>query len=176
MLRHTAFFHRPEIVVWGLDYGWQFREKTGNTDFAQELVAKGPYYPILRAFLNIKRSVSMAMTGDALNILLGKSEQSCLSLLAYYGQKSSECLEVIMRNEGGTKKAFEEVLKKKEPLGNPPDVAATIRLLDWVTGNYCQSGTEFRLYYSADSCLGRAIILDHTGRTMLITGKDLWCR
>ncbi len=146
MLRHTAFFHRPEIVVWGLDYGWQFREKTGNTDFAQELVAEGPYYAILRAFLNIKRSVSMAMTGDALNIVLGKSEQSCLSLLAYYGHKSSECLEVIMHNEGGTKKAFEEVLKKKEPLGNPPDVAATIQLLDRVTGNYCQSGTEFRLY------------------------------
>ena len=88
----------------------------------------------------------MAMTGDALNIVLGKSEQSCFSLLAYYGHKSSQCLEVIMRNEGGTKKAFEEVLKKKEPLGNPEDVAATIQLLDRVTGDYCQSGTLFRLY------------------------------
>ena len=146
MLSHTAFFHRPEIVVWGLDYGWQFREKTGNTDFSEELVAKGPYYPIRRAFLNIKRSVSMAMTGDTLSIVLGKSEQSCPSLLAYNGHKSSECLEVIMRNEGGTKKAFEEVLKKKEPLGNPPDVAATIELLDQVIGDYCRSGTEFRLY------------------------------
>ncbi len=146
MLRHTAFFHRPEIVVWGLDYGWQFREKTGNTDFNKELVAEGASYPIRRTFLNIKRSISMAMTGDALNIVLGKSEQSCFSLLAYYGHKSSQCLEVIMRNEGGTKKAFEEVLKKKEPLGTPEDVAATIQLLDQVTSDYCQSGTLFRLY------------------------------
>lgn len=146
MLRHTAFFHRPEIVVWGLDYGWQFREKTGNTDFTKELVATSPYYPIWRTFLNIKRSVSMAMTGDTLNIVLGKSEQSCLSLLAYNGHKAAECLEIIMKNEGGTKKAFEEVLKKKEPLGNPPDVAATIQLLDRMTGEYCQNGTKFRLY------------------------------
>jgi hypothetical protein len=146
MLRHTAFFHRPEIVIWGLDYGWQFREKTGNTDFGKELVAEGPSYPIQRTFLNIKRSVSMAMTADTIKILLGESEQSCLSLLAYYGHKSSECLEIIMRNEGGTEKAFTEVLKKREPLGNPEDVAATIQLLDRVTGNYCHDGTVFRFY------------------------------
>ncbi|MBU1568008.1 MAG: hypothetical protein KJ630_20595 [Proteobacteria bacterium] len=147
MLRHTAFFHRPEIIVWGLDYGWQFREKTGNTDFEKELVAKGPYYSIRRAFLNIKRSVSMAMTGDALNIVFGKSEQSCQSLLTYYGHKSWQCLEIIMKNEGGTKKAFEEVLKKKEPLGNPEDVAATVQLLDRVIGDYCQDGTTLRFYF-----------------------------
>lgn len=146
MLRHTAFFHRPEIVVWGLDYGWQFREKTGNTDFGKELVAKGPYYPIWRTFLNIKRSISMAMAGDSLSIVSGKAEQSCLSLLAYNGHKSWQCLEVIMRNEGGTKKAFEEVLKKKEPLGNPEDVAATVQLLNRVTEEYCRNGTVFRFY------------------------------
>ncbi|MFH0783192.1 MAG: hypothetical protein V2B20_14750 [Pseudomonadota bacterium] len=146
MLKHTAFFHHPEIVIWGLDYGWQFREKTGNTDFSKELVTHESYYPIWRTFLNIKRSISMAMTGDTLNIMLGKSEQSCLSLLAYNGHKSSECLEVIMRNEGGTKKAFEEVLKKKEPLGSPEDVSAAIRLLDQTVGDNCQNGTLFRLY------------------------------
>ena len=146
MLKHTAFFHRPEIVVWGLDYGWQFREKTGNTDFGKELVAEGPYYPIRRTFLNIKRSISMAMAGDTIKILFGESEQSCKSLLAYYGHKSSECLEVIMRNEGGTEKAFEEVLKKKEPLGNPENVAATIQLLDQTTEEYCRNGTVFRFY------------------------------
>lgn len=146
MLKHTAFFHRPELVVWGLDYGWQFRKKTGNTDFSKELVAEGPLYPIRRAFLNIKRSVSMAMTGDTLKIALGESEQSCRSLLAYYGHKSGECLEVIMSNEGGTEKAFAEVLKKKEPLGSPEDIAATIQLLDRVTEEYCQNGTVFRFY------------------------------
>lgn len=146
MLKHTAFFHQPETVIWGLDYGWQFREKTGNTDFGKELVADGSYYPVLRTFLNIKRSMSLAMTGDTLNILLGKSEQSCRSLLAYNGHKSAECLEVIMHNEGGTKKAFEEVLKKKEPLGNPEDIDAATRLLDRTIGEYCRNGTVFRLY------------------------------
>lgn len=146
MLRHTSFFHRPEIVVWGLDYGWQFREKTGNTDFTSELVAKGPYYPFWRTLVNIKRSISMAMTVDTLKILLGYSEQSCRSLLASFGHKSSQCLEIIMRNEGGTEKAFTEVLKKKEPLGNPEDVPATIQLLDQAISEYCRQGTVFRLY------------------------------
>ena len=146
MLQHSAFFHRPELVVWGLDYGWQFREKTGNTDFNKELVAHGDYYPILRTWMNIRRSVSMAMTVDTLKILFGQSEESCKSLLAYRGHKSTQCLEIIMRNEGGTKKAFEEVLKKKEPLGNPPDVATAIHLLDQVTDDYCRSGTVFRFY------------------------------
>ena len=146
MLHHTSFFHRPETVVWGLDYGWQFREKTGNTDFTGELVAKGPYYPFWRTLVNIKRSISMAMTVDTLKILFGYSEQSCRSLLASFGHKSSQCLEIIMRNEGGTEKALEEVLKKKAPLGKPDDVPATIRLLDQAIGEYCRQGTVFRLY------------------------------
>lgn len=146
MLRHTGFFHRPEIVIWGLDYGWQFREKTGNTDFDGALVADGPFYPLWRTFLNIKRSSSMAMTADTLSILMGSSEQSCLSLLASYGQKTSRCLEYIMRDEGGTAKAFEEVLKKSEPQAPPPEPTATIALLNRVTADYCRTGTLFRFY------------------------------
>ena len=146
MLKHTAYFHQPKIVVWGLDYGWQFREKTGNTDFTKELVADGPHYPLRRTLLNIKRSLSMAMTGDALSIVTGQSEKSCLPLSAYFGHKSSQCLEIIMKNEGGTKKAFEEVQKKKEPLGKPEDTATTIRLLDRVVEEYCRDNTLFRLY------------------------------
>jgi len=146
MLKHTASFHQPKVVVWGLDYGWQFREKTGNTDFNTELVADGPYYPLRRTYLNIKRSLSMAMTGDALGIVTGQSEKSCLPLSAYFGHKSWQCLEIIMKNEGGTRKAFEEVQKKKEPLGKPEDTAATIRLLDRVLDEYCRNDTLFRLY------------------------------
>ncbi len=146
MLRHTSFFHRPEIVIWGLDYGWQFREKTGNTDFDGSLVADSSFYPLWRTLLNIKRSSSMAMTTDTLKILTGNSEQSCLSLLASYGQKTPQCLEVIMRNEGGTAKAFEEVLKKNEPQAPPPEPAATIDLLNKVTADYCRAGTLFRFY------------------------------
>ncbi|EKD33731.1 MAG: hypothetical protein ACD_75C02615G0004 [uncultured bacterium] len=146
MLHHTSASHRPETVVWGLDYGWQFREKTGNTDFADGLVAKGPFYPIWRTLLNMKRSVSTAMTGETIKILFGISEQKCQSLLATYGQKSAQCLEYIMADEGGTAKAFEEVLKKREPQAGPADVPAAIRLLDRVTDDYCRQGTVFRLY------------------------------
>jgi hypothetical protein len=146
MLNHTSFFHRPEIVVWGLDYGWQFREKAGNTDFTRTLVAHESSYPIRRTFLNVKRSISMAMTVDTMKILLGVSEQSCQSLLASYGQKTSQCLEPIMRNEGGTAKAFEEILKRRGPEANPSDVAATLHLFDRVTHDYCRNGTMFRFY------------------------------
>jgi hypothetical protein len=146
MLNHTSFFHRPEIVVWGLDYGWQFREKAGNTDFTRTLVAHESFYPIRRTFLNIKRSISMAMTVDTLKILLGVSEQSCRSLLASYGQKTAQCLEIIMRNEGGTAKAFEEIIKKRGPEGTPSDTAAALQLFDRVTHDYCQNGTRFRFY------------------------------
>ena len=122
MLKHTSVFHRPEIVVWGLDYGWLFSEKIGNTDFDRTLVAQGPSYPLWRAFLNIKRSISMNMTVDAVKIVLGVSEQSCRSLLATYGQKSTQCLERIMKNEGGTAKAFEVVLKKSSPSSTPANI------------------------------------------------------
>jgi hypothetical protein len=146
MLQHTSIFHRPEIIIWGLDYGWQFREKAGNTDFSRSLVADGSSYTVRRALLNIKRAVSMAMTVDAVKIVLGISEQSCPSLLASYGQKTAQCLEIIMRNEGGTARAFEEIIKKRGPEGLPDDVTATMRLLDQTIRNTCTAGTKFRLY------------------------------
>ena len=146
MLQHTSIFHKPEIVVWGLDYGWQFRDKSGNTDFNDSLVATGPWYPLLRTLQNLRRSTSMAMTGDSLKILSGQAEQKCQSLLATYGQKSAQCLEYIIQDEGGTAKAFAEVLKKREPQATPEDVPATIELLNRVVDDYCQSGTVFRFY------------------------------
>lgn len=146
MLRHTSVAQRPETVVWGIDYGWQFRQKSGNTDFIDELVAKGPSYPLWRVVQNVRRSASMATTGETAKILAGLAEEKCPSLLATYGWKSTQCLEYIMQDEGGTAKAFEEVLKKREPQATPEDVPATIRLLDQVLGEYCGRGTVFRLY------------------------------
>ncbi len=146
MLRHTSVFHRPEIVVWGLDYGDQFKVESSNSDFNPALVAQGPSYPIWRTFLNIKRSVSMDMAGESLKIISGFSEQKCRSLLATYGQKSSQCLEHIMRNEGGTAKAFDKVMQKNKPLAEPHDVQTALQLLDRVTDDYCRKGTIFRLY------------------------------
>ena len=146
MLHHTSVFHRPEIVVWGLDYGDQFKVESGNTDFIPALVAKGPSYPIWRTFLNIKRSASMDMTGESLKVLSGLSDQKCPSLLATYGLKSSQCVEEIMRKEGGAAKAFGKVMQKNRPLPDPPDVQAAIQLLDRVTDDYCRKGTVFRFY------------------------------
>ena len=146
MLNHTSVFHRPEVVVWGLDYGWLFSDKIGNTDFDRTLVAQGPSYPLWRLYLNIKRSISMAMTVDAIKTLLGLSEQSCQSLLATYGQKSAQCVDSIMKDEGGTAKAFGELIKKSSPSLNPPDVPATMQKFDSVTHDYCQQGTTFRFF------------------------------
>jgi len=154
MLRHTSVFHRPEIVVWGLDYGWQFREKNGNSDFNKALVATGPSYPLWRTLLNVRRSISWAMAGDTIKILSGSSERKCPSLLATYGQKPPQCLEYIMRDEGGTAKAFEKALKKPSPLGYLPDVPAAIQLLDQVTDDYCRRGTVFRFYLQPVHALG----------------------
>ncbi len=153
MLNHTSVFHRPEIVVWGLDYGWLFSEKIGNTDFDRTLVAQGSLYPLWRTFLNIKRSISMSMTVDAVKILLGASEQSCRSLLATYGQKSSQCIERIMIGEGGTAKAFDGLLKKSNPSTIPLNVTATMQKLDKVTHDYCRQGTIFRFFIQPNHAL-----------------------
>jgi hypothetical protein len=146
MLRHSSRFHRPELIIWGLDYGWQFREKTGNTDFLEELEAKDDLYPWLRIILDLKRSMSLPMAGDTLSVLAGSNEQSCLSLLAYNGFKGAPCLEVIMKNEGGTRRAFEEVLKKKAPLGAPDDTPATVSFLEETLKSSCTAGTRVRLF------------------------------
>lgn len=88
----------------------------------------------------------MAMTGETVKIVTGLADKKCPSLLATYGWKSTGCLEYIMADEGGTAKAFEEVLKKKEPQATPANVAATTELLGRATKDYCAQGTVFRFY------------------------------
>ena len=147
VLRHTTVFHQPETLIWGLDYGDQFKVKSNNSDLKPGLLAQGPSYPIWRGILNIRRSLSLDMTGETLKLVSGFSEQKCQSLLATYGHKSALCLEHIMRNEGGTAKAFAKVMQKNKPLGNPPDVQAAIQLFDQVTDDYCRRGTKLRFYF-----------------------------
>ena len=146
MLTHTGTFHRPEIVIWGLDYGWQFRKKAGNTDFSEDLVAQGPLYPLKRFLLNIKRSTSMTMAADAFKILFDPTAQKCQPILATYGHKSDQCLEYIMADEGGTPKAFAKIINKGDPQGSPDNVQASMQLLDAVTRDYCKQGTSFRFF------------------------------
>ena len=62
MLRHTSYFHRPEVVVWGLDYGWLFGLQAGNSDFTPDLIATSDLYPLKRFLLNLKRAVSWTQT------------------------------------------------------------------------------------------------------------------
>lgn len=145
LLRHTSYFHRPEIVIWGLDYGWQFGLKSGNTDFKEDLVAKFPWYPIKRFLLNIKMSISMSLTLDAWKILLDISDQKCPPLLATFGHKSNQCLEFIMEEEGGASKAFDKIILG-DPSGKPGDVAGTMQALDTTTREYCNNGVVFRFF------------------------------
>ena len=146
MLRHTSVFQRPDIIVWGIDYGDQFREENGNTDLIPALVAQDRSYPFWRTLLNLKRSAAMDMLWDSLKTLSGSAEQECRSLLATYGLRSSQCMESVMREKGGTAAAFAKVMGKNKPLADPPDVQATLGLLDQVTDEYCREGTAFRLY------------------------------
>jgi hypothetical protein len=147
MLKHTSTLHRPDTVVWGLDYGWQFRQKAGNTDFNDDLVAQGPGYPFKRFLLNVKRSISMTTTTDAVKILVDPNAQQCLSILATYGHKSDQCLEYIMADEGGTPTAFDKIIRKGDPQGTPDNVHAALQLLDTVTRDYCRQGTTFRFFF-----------------------------
>jgi hypothetical protein len=90
--------------------------------------------------------MSLPMAGDTLSVLTASNEQSCLSLIAYNGFKATPCLEVIMKNEGGIRRAFEEVLKKKAPLGIPDDTPATVTFLEETLKGTCTAGTRVRLF------------------------------
>ena len=143
MLNHTSAFHRPEIVVWGLDYGWQFRQKSGNSDFNPELVAAEPSK---RFALNLKRSLSMTATTDAYRILFDPAAKRCEPILATHGTKPDRCLEYIMADEGGTPAAFDKIINRGDPQAKPADVQAAMHLLDTVTHSYCAQGTTFRFF------------------------------
>jgi len=144
MLNHASGFHRPEMVFWGLDYGWQFREKAGNTDLNRELVGAPP---IKRFLLNVKRSMSLAAAMDAYKILFDPSWQKCEPILATYGQKPERCLEYIMADEGGTPTAFDKIINRGDRQAEPADVEAALHLLETVTRDYCAQGTAFRFFF-----------------------------
>ena len=146
MLTHTSYFYQPSVVIWGLDYGWQFRKKAGNTDLIDSLVADSHLYPFKRLLLNIKRVLNMTTTIDAVQTVTGFAERKCLPMLATYGQKSAQCLEYIMADEGGTTAAFTKITTKGDPQGKPADVTAAVQLLDTVTRQVCAQGTALRFF------------------------------
>lgn len=146
MLRHTSYFQRPDVVVWGFDYGWQFGTQGGNSDLTEELIAQEPWYPLKRALINIKRSISLTLTMEAWKILLGLSDQKCLSILATHGHKSDQCLTYIMADEGGAGKAFEKIVSQGDPSSLPDTIPEAMVALDAVTRDYCQQGVAFRFF------------------------------
>ncbi|MBK8637578.1 MAG: hypothetical protein IPN92_04575 [Chromatiaceae bacterium] len=146
MLRHTSYFHRPDVVVWGFDYGWQFGTQGGNSDLVDELIAQEPWYPLKRALINIKRSISMTLSIEAWKILLGLSDQKCLPILATHGHKSDRCLTYIMADEGGAGKAFDKIVNEGDPSSLPDTIPEAMGALDAVTRDYCQQGVAFRFF------------------------------
>lgn len=152
LLKHTSFLHRPEIVVWGVEYGWLFADVKGNTDFNRSLMATGSFYPLWRALLNVKRSLALDMARDAVKILAGLSEQTCLPILASYGQKSEQCLESIMNAEGGAAEAFAKAMKNGSK-ADPPDFAISMEQVAQGTLKFCQYGTAFRIFIQPNHAL-----------------------
>lgn len=146
MLRHTSYFHRPAMVVWGLDYGWQFGLQGGNSDFTVDLIATSDWYPAKRFLLNLKRAASWTQTVDAWAILFGLHDRKCLPILASRGQKSKECLQFIMADEGGTALAFDKIINQGDLLGPPVDTAGALAALDEMTRDYCGQGVAFRFF------------------------------
>ncbi len=148
MLHHTSYFHRPKMVVWGLDFGWLFGLSGGNSDFIEDLIATSAFYPVKRFLLNLKRAASWTQTVETWKILLGINERQCLPILATRGHKTNECLAIIMANEGGTAFAFDKIINKGDPSAVPEDTAGTLEALGQFTQDYCRQGVAFRFFLS----------------------------
>jgi hypothetical protein len=152
MLSHTSGFHRPEIVVWGLEYGWLFTDSNGNTDFNRSLIFTNSLYPLWRFLINIKRCLSNDMTMDTFKILAGTSEQDCPSILSTYGQEPEQCVERNMEVDGGTAKAFEKTMQNVSKTV-VPESTIVMGQLDKVTENICEYGTQLRFFIQPNHAL-----------------------
>lgn len=145
MLQHTSFFKRPDVIVWGLDYGWLSHDGIGNTDFDRDLVADSPNYALWRTLINLKRSASIDITLEAVKWVLGLSEQQCETILSFYGQKPEPCVAQDMIDEGGARKNFEILMKEKKP-GTYPKHQSFLQKLDTVIADQCRHGAVLRFF------------------------------
>ena len=152
MLYYTSGFHRPEIVVWRLEYGWLFTDSIGNTDFNRSLIFTNSLYPIWRFLINIKRCLSNDMAMDTFKILSGTSEQDCPSILSTYGQEPEQCVERNMEVDGGTAKAFEKTMRNVSKTV-VPESTIVMEQLDKTTENLCEYGTQLRFFIQPNHAL-----------------------
>lgn len=152
ILYHTSDFHRPEIVVWGVEYGWLFADSNGNTDLDKSILSPNPLYPLWRFLINTKRCISKDMAIDTFKILTRTSEQDCPSILSTYGQEPEKCVERNMEVDGGTAKAFEKTMKNVSK-SVVPDFNIVMGQLDEVTEEFCNYGTKLRFFIQPNHAL-----------------------
>jgi hypothetical protein len=152
MLSHACFFHSPEIVVWGIEYGWLFDAEGGNTDLDQALLAKNSFYPAWRFLLNLRRSFSMEITSESIKIILGKSENTCLPIMATFGHLSDRCMHKIMYDEGGAASAFDKALRNEKSPPTPSFNEQMDHLREGIS-SFCDKGISLRLFIQPNHAL-----------------------
>ena len=160
ILYHSSNFHRPQIVVWGLEYGWLFADAFGNTDFDRSLVARNSWYPLWRFLLNIKRCLSMNMVKDTFKILTGTADRDCPSILATYGQESELCVARNMHVEGNTAQAFAKAIRN-DSHAFTPGFAVVMGQIDRATEDLCNYGTTLRIFIQPNHALSELQFLPH---------------
>lgn len=160
MLQHTSFFQQPELVVWGLEFGWIFVDSNGNSDLEQAIIAKNALYPAWRWLLNVKRTISMDMMVETMKVLTGTAEQTCEPLMATFGQQSERCVHRVIEQEGGTATAFEKaMITKADP--DLPDYRKTLGHVREMAKDLCQQGVAFRFYIQPNHVLSELQYIDY---------------
>jgi hypothetical protein len=160
MLDHTSFFNRPEIIVWGLEFGLLFAQDYVNTDFEDSLVAVNSLYPLIRFLITLKRSLSIDMTVDSIRMLTGTDERVCPNILATYGQKSARSVEKSMENKGGTRGAFNNILERY-PNSAPPDPTWALNELRTAIDRVCGQGGTLRFFIQPVHALDELLWINH---------------
>lgn len=148
--RHAARVSRLQTVVWGIDAP-SFSMVIGSTELEPELVADGPFFFARRALLNLKRALTLDMTGDSLRLLHGSFGAVCLSSLALHGQRDEACIADRIDGWGGTTKAMAPRLREFGR-GDGPTMAALTAFDASVTA-LCRAGTRVRLYINPTHAL-----------------------
>lgn len=159
ILSHACNFHCPEIVIWGIEYGWLFNRDDGNTDLDQDLLASNSFYPFFRFLLNLKRSLTVDASIESIKIAMNLSEKSCLPIMATFGHKSDECMREIMNKSGGTTKAFEKILKH-EKTPEVPRYTEQIAHLDESLSEFCKNKISMRLFIQPNHVLSELNFLN----------------
>ncbi|CDG83284.1 hypothetical protein [Janthinobacterium agaricidamnosum] len=150
MVGHAARVGRLDTVVWGIDAP-SFSMATGSAGLEPELTAPGPLFFARRALLNVKRGLTVDMTGDALRVLNGSFGKVCRSSLAFYGQRDDSCISDRISGWGGTSAAMGPRLGEFGR-GDGPTTAA-MAAFGTSVGNLCKAGTRVRLYINPTHAL-----------------------